>query len=66
MPTSADSNSFEQWLAEGEKDTAQRANEQWKSLLANYEDPGLDPGIDEALKAYIVNRKASMPDQNYF
>jgi trimethylamine--corrinoid protein Co-methyltransferase len=64
-PTS-DNNSFEQWQAEGGLDTAQRANAQWKQMLASYEDPGLDPAIDEALKAYMAERKSSMPDADYF
>ena len=66
MSSSSDSNSFEQWSAEGGLDAAQRANAQWKSLLADYEDPGLDPGTDEALRAFIAKRKESEPDRNYF
>lgn len=65
MPQVADSNSFEQWLADGELDAAQRANAVWKKRLADYDDPGLDPAIDEALKAYIADRKSSMPDKAY-
>lgn len=65
-PLTPDNNSFEQWQAEGGKDAAQRANSLWKKQLENYEDPGLDPAIDEALKEYIAKVKASMPDVNYF
>ena len=64
--TSSDSNSYEQWLSDGAKDTAQRANTQWKHLLESYEDPGLDPAIDEELQAFIAKRKESMPDQDYY
>ncbi|MGI9481407.1 MAG: trimethylamine methyltransferase family protein [Hyphomicrobiales bacterium] len=58
----ADNNSFEQWTADGEKDAAQRANELWKAKLAAYQAPALDEGIDEALQAYINERKSSMED----
>ena len=64
-PTS-DNSSFEQWQAEGSLDAAQRANGIWKQLLADYQDPGLDPAIDEALQAYIEQRKSSVPDADYF
>lgn len=64
--TSADNNSFEQWLADGAQDSARRANARWKQLLESYEDPGLDPAIDEALQAYIAKRKAAAPDVDYF
>ena len=60
--TIADNNSFEQWLAEGEKTAEQRANPLWKKWLAEYEAPPLDPGIDEALQDFIAKKKASMPD----
>ena len=65
-PLTPDNNSFEQWQAEGGKDAATRANALWKKQLEQYEDPGLDPAIDEALKAYIAKVKASMPDVDYF
>ncbi len=58
----ADNNSFEQWEAEGALDTAQRANTLWKKWLQDYEAPPLDPGIDEALQAYMARRKESEPD----
>jgi len=65
-PAVADSNSFEQWQSEGSLDAAQRANAEWKRLLEVYEDPGLDPVIDEALQEFIARRKASMPDADYY
>jgi trimethylamine--corrinoid protein Co-methyltransferase len=62
--TIADNNSFEQWEAEGRQDAAQRANKLWKKMLADYEAPALDPGIDEALNAFIAKKKAAVPDSN--
>src|SRR5579862_2623153 len=60
----ADNNSAEQWEAEGSKDMAQRANAQWKKVLAEYEAPAIDPAVDEALLDYMARRKASFPDSN--
>ena len=58
----ADNNSYEQWLAEGSLDMAQRANALWKRQLEEYVAPPLDPAVDEALLEYIDKRKRSMPD----
>jgi len=60
----ADNNSYEQWLADGELDAARRANARWKEQLRAYTGPELDPGIEEALQAFIAERKASFPDSN--
>ncbi len=62
--TVADNNSFEQWQAEGGLDAARRANRVWKDMLAAYEDPGLDPAVDEALRAFIARKKAAGPDSD--
>jgi trimethylamine---corrinoid protein Co-methyltransferase len=61
----ADNNSVEQWQAEGSLDMPRRANAQWKKMLAEYEAPPLDPGIDEALRDFIARKKASMPDATH-
>jgi trimethylamine--corrinoid protein Co-methyltransferase len=58
----ADNNSVEQWEAEGAQDAVQRANKLWKKMLAEYEAPPIDPGIDEALNEFMAKKKASMPD----
>lgn len=63
--TVADSNSYEQWSAEGGLDTAQRANGLWKKMLADYEPPAIDPAIDEALLAYMAEQKAAFEDRDY-
>lgn len=60
----ADSNSVERWEAEGSQDAAQRANRVWKDMLAAYEPPPLDPAVDEALQAFVAERKAAVPDAN--
>lgn len=61
----ADNNSFEQWSDAGAKDTARRANDIWRKQLEEYQAPDLDPGIDEALQAFIRQRKDSMPDASF-
>ena len=59
----ADNNSFEQWRDEGMKDTATRAAERCKRLLAEYAPPKLDPAVDEELGDFVRRRKAERPDQ---
>lgn len=61
----ADSNSFEQWEEEGALDCAQRTGVKVKQMLHEYEAPPIDPAMDEALIAFMEQRKASFPDMNY-
>jgi trimethylamine--corrinoid protein Co-methyltransferase len=61
--TTADNNSYEQWLEEGETDANTRANTLWKKSLADYVAPPLDEAIDEELKEFMVKRKTEMPDE---
>jgi len=60
--SNADNNSYEQWLEDGSLTAAQRANTQWKQMLNDYEEPGLDSAIEEEMSEYIAKRKAEMPD----
>ena len=41
-------------------DIATRANTVWKQVLAEYEQPPLDPAIDEALVEYVDKRKRAV------
>ncbi|MEM6934487.1 MAG: trimethylamine methyltransferase family protein [Pseudomonadota bacterium] len=53
---------FETWNEEGARDSYTLANARVRKLLNEYQTPVIDPGIDEELKAYVSERKASMPD----
>ena len=53
---------FEQWHDEGGLDSHQIAHERVQRLLRDYAAPEIDPGTDEALQAYVAERKASEPD----
>lgn len=53
---------FETWDEEGARDTMTLASERVKKMLGDYQKPALDPAIEEALNAYVANKKASMPD----
>jgi trimethylamine---corrinoid protein Co-methyltransferase len=46
------------WLGRGSVQARERANAIWKQMLADYEQPPLDPAIDEALRAFVNRRKA--------
>ncbi len=62
MSSIADNNSFEQWAEDGELSAAQRANSQWKEMLATYQAPELDDAIDAQMLEFIQTKKDSMPD----
>ena len=59
-PQLFDNNSFEQWTADGEKEITERALEHAKKLLADYEEPHLDPAKDEELRAFIAKREGEI------
>jgi trimethylamine--corrinoid protein Co-methyltransferase len=56
-PLLSDWRNFETWQADGARTATERANAIWKSLLAAYEPPPLEPGIGEALDAFVERRK---------
>ena len=60
--TVADYSSFEQWSSDGRLTAEQRANTVWKRMLADYQDPGLDPARDEALQAFMAERRGALTD----
>ena len=60
----ADHDSFEQWEINGSRDSAQRANAEWKRRLSDYEAPPLDEAVREELEEWIALRKASLPDSD--
>ena len=47
----------ETWLEAGSVNAEQRANQIWKQLLKEYQQPDIDPAIDEALRDYMDRRK---------
>ena len=60
-----DNQPWETWDEQGGIDYAQRANTRWKRLLAEYEAPPLDEGVDEALQDFMARRKTAVPDMWY-
>ncbi|WP_323036490.1 trimethylamine methyltransferase family protein [Pararhodobacter sp.] len=53
---------YEQWEEEGARDSATLAAVRVRKQLGDYQAPPLDPGIAEALEAFVAQRKASEPD----
>ncbi len=53
---------FETWDEEGARDTQTLATARVKKLLDTYQQPALDPEVEAKLRAYVADKKASMPD----
>ena len=53
---------FETWDEEGARDTQALAAERVEKLLNDYKQPMLDPAIETKLRAFVAEKKASMPD----
>jgi trimethylamine--corrinoid protein Co-methyltransferase len=48
---------YDTWVERGRRTALTRANEIWKRLLADYQQPFIDRAIDEELRAYVARRK---------
>lgn len=48
------------WVESGRLDAAQRAHRKWKELLAAYEQPPIDPAVNEALREFVARRKRDL------
>lgn len=59
-PLISDLMNYERWHQKGAKSADKRANETWKKWLADYQQPPLDPTIDEALREFITKRKRAI------
>jgi len=59
-PWISSTENFDRWNRMGARTADKVANERWKQLLAEYPDPGIDPGVDEALKEFIARRKKEL------
>ncbi|MGH6939272.1 trimethylamine methyltransferase family protein [Hypericibacter sp.] len=55
-PLLSDWSNFEQWTAAGSVDTTQRAHRIWKTMIAQYEQPAMDPARAEELEAFVDRR----------
>ncbi len=55
-----DYDSAETWQSNGSHETQARAYKQWNQMLREYEQPPLDPAIDDALKDFIERRKPEL------
>ena len=53
---------FETWADEGARDTQALASERVAKLLRDYQQPAIDPAVDEALKEFMTKRKEAEPD----
>lgn len=53
---------FETWDDEGAQDSQSLAASRVKQLLSDYRAPALDPQIERALRSYVAEKKASVPD----
>ena len=61
----ADNTTFEQWSSEGCIESAKRAENRARKMLADYVAPDLDPAIDEALQAFKAKRMEELPNAEY-
>ncbi len=53
---------FETWDEEGARDTMELARLRVQKQIDSYQQPPLDPEIEGRLRAYVAEKKASMPD----
>jgi len=60
VPLVSNWDNFETFTERGGLDATQRANQIWKRILDEYEQPPLDSGIDEALRDYVERRKREL------
>src|SRR5258708_38333245 len=56
-PWISSTENFDRWNRFGARTADVVAAEKWKQVLAEYPDPGIDPGVDEQLKEFMEKRR---------
>ena len=56
---------YENWELAGGLDATRRATQIWQKALEVYEQPPLDPAIEEALTAFVARRKEQLKDVDH-
>jgi trimethylamine--corrinoid protein Co-methyltransferase len=62
----SDRQPYDTWREAGGLDTMQRAQAVYQELLAQYQQPPLDPAIDEALRDYVARRERELEGVNLY
>ena len=52
--------SYVTWQKQGAPTADELAMKEWKALLERWEDPGIDPAVDEELQEYMARRRAEI------
>jgi trimethylamine---corrinoid protein Co-methyltransferase len=61
-PLLSSTENYERWSRNGGKDAAARASDIWRKTLEEYEEPPIDPGLKDELKAYVDRRRTELGD----
>ena len=61
-PLLSSTENYERWSRNGGKDAAARATDVWHKTLDEYEQPPMDPGLREELKAFVDRRRTELGD----
>ena len=56
-PILSDTRNYETWVEQGRETAELRANRLWKRMLSEYEQPAIDPAVDEELRDFVARRK---------
>jgi trimethylamine--corrinoid protein Co-methyltransferase len=56
-PLISSTDNYDRWHRRGGLTVDRVASQKWQEMLADYEDPGIDPAVDEQLQAFIAVRK---------
>ena len=62
-PILTDTRNYETWVEQGQDSAETRANALWKQMLEEYEQPPLDPAVDDELKEFVARRKREIEAQ---
>ncbi len=61
-PWISSTENYDRWQRFGSRTADVVAAERWKQLLADYADPGIDPGVDEALRDFMARRRGELAE----
>ena len=61
-PLLSSTENYERWNRMGGRDAATRASEVWQKALEEYEEPPMDAGLKDELKAYVDRRRTELGD----